>query len=98
MSEGLVRNAIEKSNATYVADAEEPRFSSLALIFDNIRQLSFDPRTDGGLGHLSTDGGRITATPKYRKRSNLETSGKRLGYRLTSSTIFTGVIFRPGEK
>ena len=36
-----------------------------------------NPRTDGGLGHLTTDGGRITAPPPRCKRSKLETSGKR---------------------
>ena len=40
--------------------------------------VHINPRTDGGPGHLSTDGGgRITAPRRSRKRSKLETCSKR---------------------
>ena len=44
----------------------------------SISRDGLNPRTDGGPGHISTDGGgRITAPRRSRKRSKLETSGKR---------------------
>ena len=63
-----------------------------------ITKKAFNPRTDGGLGHLSTDGeGRIAAPRRSKKRRKLETSGKRNWIRADDLYNFYRGHFNKGQ-
>ena len=59
-----------------------------------------NPRTDGGLGHLSTDGGGADNRPQgdLKNEASYRQAVNGIGYGRASSTIFTQVVFRSGQK
>ena len=62
---------------------------NVLLSMIKIMRMNVNPRTDGGPGRLSTDGeGRIIAPRISKKRSKIETCGKRHWIRTDKFYIF----------